>query len=210
MNDQIETSQDVKVVKADPEKILVALTDAEVLQRSRRAAQLEQQVEKRKGDLAAAQKLEKSEIAKLETARKAISNEIAIGQRYIEIECRDVFNFRLGKVSTLRWDTKQEIRERPMTVAERQGELPFDDDDSDDDPDSDASGTGGSEDSDADLTDEESLARDQADSAAGRGTDDIVVDDDHDPNAEPPELATQKKKKAKKKTAGKGGKGSKS
>lgn len=206
MNDTIETSKDVRVVKADPEKILVALTDTEVLQRSRRAAQLEQQVEKMKGDLTAQQKLQKSEIAKLETARKAISNEIAIGQRYIEVECRDVYNFRLGKVSTMRWDTRQEIRERPMTVLERQGELPFDDEGDDEDKNTDASGTGGTA---AETDDPEggaaSLAADQAASAAGRGTDDgIVVDDDHDPTKEPePELPTRKKP-----SGGKGGKGS--
>jgi hypothetical protein len=209
MNTAIDTSKDVKIEKADPEKVLVALTDSEVLQRSRRAAQLEQQVEKKKKDLADAQKLEKSEIAKLESVRKQISQEIAVGQRYIEVDCLEVYNFRLGKVSLIRVDTREEIRERPMTVLERQQELPLDDD---------SSGTDGAdlEDPDDDTEDDEpehnpdteehpdtsllddaaSLARDQADSAAGRGTDGE------------PLLATQKKKRAPR-GEGKGSRGGK-
>lgn len=217
MNDKISTSDDSKhpvKIERFQRNLRVLLTIDERLDRADRVAAIENDIANKEADRDAAKKHANAQIEELQAEKQRLNGEVRDRAKYADVLCERRFNYRLGKVQEVRTDTQEVLDERPLTDRERQLENGLKDPKPTENANTaSASGTGGSaddtdEDPDTSVLDPDSasLARDQADSAAGchsSDADGIVVDDDHDPEKEP-ELPTRKKARG-----GKGSRGGK-
>jgi hypothetical protein len=66
----------------------------------------------------------KSQIKELDAELRRLSTEIRDKACYRDVDCERRYLYRMGTVVEVRLDTDEKIFERPMTVAERQLELP--------------------------------------------------------------------------------------
>jgi hypothetical protein len=105
------------------EMLLCALDDDEVLHRGEDCARLDEEIEELEEERKAASRFAKEKIKTLLLQRKHLSSEVRArkAKREVAIELR--LNFELRMAQTVRTDTEEVIRERPLTFEERQGRL---------------------------------------------------------------------------------------
>jgi hypothetical protein len=118
------TRKVVRTLKKETRKLPVRLTDEEVLETSRKAAAIDNEIrdlenreERLKGDATAAKKQAES----LERDRRELQIIVRQGSEDREVEVVTEANMRTGIAREIRTDTREVIRERPLTVEERQG-----------------------------------------------------------------------------------------
>lgn len=71
----------------------------------------------------------KGRLGELDSSRKRLQKELQRKKETRPVECREVHDDRRGQVTIIRCDTETQIESRPMTVEERQGDLPLEDED---------------------------------------------------------------------------------
>lgn len=106
------------------EMLPVRLTEAEIGERARRAALARRRVAEYESQQKAAADHWKLKIKTAEAERDELLDAIDSGVEDRAVECVEIFEWRTGLVRVTRADTGETIRERAMTAAERQPNLP--------------------------------------------------------------------------------------
>jgi hypothetical protein len=102
------------------EMLAVQLTDAEVLEFSRRAAQAYQQRGITEMEMQSVQQDYKAQIKQRDIEIRQLNTIVASGIEYRSVQCEKVTHSHLGIVMITRLDTGHLIETRPMTPKERQ------------------------------------------------------------------------------------------
>jgi len=105
----------------------VPLTQEEVSDRADRASHILADRDQKEDEAKAAAKHYKSVVAELDTRLRLLSNEVRTRRTYNDVECERRYEYTAGRLVEVRTDTGEEIFERPLTEAEKQQDLPFDD-----------------------------------------------------------------------------------
>ena len=105
------------------EKLAVRLTDAEVLEFSRRAAQAYQKLVQANLEKKMAMSDYKAQVEEIQVNISYLQGIVASGIEYREVQCEKVMHTHLGEVTITRLDTGHLIETRPMTPKERQMSL---------------------------------------------------------------------------------------
>ncbi len=103
----------------------VALTEAQQLDRARRAAEIAGEVGNKEAERDAAKKHVNAQIEELQAEQQRLNGEIRDRATYKDVACERRFNYRLGTVGEYRTDTNELIpgTERALSDRERQIEL---------------------------------------------------------------------------------------
>lgn len=122
MNDSIQQNY----VKPEPfeRDLPVKLTDAELLQRGTRAAQIMADIQRKNASLDAVKTTVKAQIKELAAEAERIQSEVLQREAVKTVRCERRFVYRTGMVQEVRLDTFEVIDERSMNERERQPNLP--------------------------------------------------------------------------------------
>jgi chromosome condensin MukBEF ATPase and DNA-binding subunit MukB len=102
------------------EKLAVQLTDAEVLEFSRRAAQAYQKLVQANLEKKMAMSDYKAQVEEIQVNINHLQGIVASGIEFRDIQCEKVTHSDIGSVTITRLDTGHLIETRPMTPKERQ------------------------------------------------------------------------------------------
>ena len=105
------------------EKLAVQLTDAEVLEFSRRAAQAYQKLVQANLEKKMAMSDYKAQVEEIQVNISHLQGIVASGIEYRDIQCEKVMHTDIGEITITRLDTGHLIETRPMTPKERQMSL---------------------------------------------------------------------------------------
>jgi hypothetical protein len=105
----------------------VKIPDGEREKKIQRHLEVEREIDRAKGEKAAAMVDHNKAIKDMNAERKSLLDTIETGMAEVEIECRETKDFRRGMMITTRSDTNEEIDERPLTVDERQEAMAYTD-----------------------------------------------------------------------------------
>ena len=105
------------------ERLAVHLSDAEVLEFSRRAAQAYKKLVQANLEKKMAMSDYKAQIEEIQRDISLLQGIVASGIEYRDIQCEKVMHTDLGEVTITRLDTGHLIETRPMTPKERQMSL---------------------------------------------------------------------------------------
>lgn len=107
------------------EALKTQLTDRERNEKAVALAAEQGELERKEGEKTALNATLSSEIKEAKARISTMTREINQGWVFMDVECHDVPNWDSLSVETVRTDSGEKIRERPMTEAERQRPLPL-------------------------------------------------------------------------------------
>lgn len=108
------------------EELRCELSDAEVQQRGQDAARLLMQIDQLDEEKRAAAADYKEQIKAKETELRKLGREIRERAEHRDVPCVTRPNAAAGVMETIRLDTGELVRSRPLTHEERQARFPFD------------------------------------------------------------------------------------
>lgn len=114
------------------ERLMCALTDDEIRDRSHKAAHILGDRDNLEAQLKEYVGGEKSRIKRMDGEHRRLSAEVRERVTEREVKCERRYNYRLGTVTDVRLDTGESLNERPMSAEERQMHFPEDAPDIDD------------------------------------------------------------------------------
>jgi hypothetical protein len=123
---EIAAKQDASPPRVLTESLSVKLTDAELVVRAKKAAELKKHIADLEAKKSAAAANWKAQIEIAESERDELLDVVSDGTEFRNVECIEEFLFPNNTVRVTRTDTKEVIRERAMTASERQPSLPLD------------------------------------------------------------------------------------
>ena len=105
------------------ESLVCHLVPGEVADRADRAARLQADHDQLAERIAAEQKSGKAQLARIAEEQHRLLEEVRTRQGYRPVECERKPDFEAGVLRTVRLDTGEVVRQRPLTPEERQTQL---------------------------------------------------------------------------------------
>jgi hypothetical protein len=105
------------------EILAVQLTPEEIAAYADMAARTAAEADRRESDRATRNKVERETIELLEGEVRGNLRRVRERREDREVECEEIRNFSVGSIQIVRLDTNEVVRERSMTMEERQEQL---------------------------------------------------------------------------------------